>query len=87
MPAVNKIQELCEIRVSMNIHAVPLSLMVESKRHHVSAIYERWRETSEGQGRSTTKDYFKIKTNKGLICDICYYREDKRWYMSKIYSS
>jgi len=87
MPAVNQTREINEIRVTMNIHGVPLSFMMDSQRHHVAAIYEQCQETGDEPGRVTAKDYFKIKTNKGLICDIYREREVKLWHISKIYHS
>ena len=47
-------------------------------------IYDTWRSHYDNDDEKGRR-YLKIRTNKGLICDI--YREEmsKDWYIGKIY--
>lgn len=67
-----------EIKVTVNIKGAPLSLLRNGKREKITAIYDRWRVETE-------KDYFKVKTSRGLVYDIYHEIADNRWYLAKIY--
>jgi len=74
-----------EIKVRANIEGVPLSFTRNGHREKVAAIYERWRVADEWWGNEVERDYFRIKTSAGLVCDI--YRDTvaNQWYLSKIH--
>ena len=74
-----------EIRVSTNIKGVPLTFTRNGQRERVAAIYEQWRVSDEWWGNEVERDYFRIKTNKGLVYDIYRDRTANQWYLSKIY--
>jgi len=66
------------IKVTANIKGVPVSLSRKGKREKITAIYDRWEEEPE-------KNYFRVKTSRGLIYDIYHDIENKYWYLAKIY--
>ena len=76
-------EELCEIRTNTNIMGVPLSFTRNGHREKVAAIYEHRRVPNEPGRNSPEWDYFKIKTSKGLMCDIYRDTTAKRWYLGK----
>ena len=80
-----QVEELCEIRVSTNIKGAPLSFTRNGQRQKVTALYYRWRVANESQINKPERDFIKIKTSKGLVCDIYRDMMAKRWYLSKIH--
>ena len=80
-----QLQEPQEIKVAANIKGVPLSLTRNSNREKVAAIYEHWRVADEWWGSEVERDYFRIKTTAGLVCDIYRDKSTNQWYLSKIH--
>ena len=74
-----------EIKVSSNVKGVPLSLTRNGKREKISSIYQHWRVTDEWWGKEIQRDYFRVKTSKGLACDIYHDIAANSWYLSKIH--
>lgn len=67
-----------EIKVTANVKGVPVSLLRDVKREKITAIYDRWCVEAE-------KDYFRVKTSRGLVYDIYHDVANNRWYLAKIY--
>ena len=67
-----------EIRVVKNVEGVPVSLQKSGKREKITRIYDRWYAETE-------KDYFRVKTSKGLVYDIYHDTTNDCWYIAKIY--
>lgn len=76
----------CEIRVGTNIKGVPLCLTRNGRREKVAAIYEHWQLAEEVRSNKPERDYFRIKTSQGLVCDIYRDMTVNRWYLGKIHS-
>lgn len=75
-----------ELRVSTNIQGVPLNLFRNGKVERVTKVYQRWHTTDLLWGHESSKDYFRVKTSSGLVCDI--YRDiiANSWYLGRIHS-
>ena len=67
-----------DIKVTVNVKGMPLSLLREGRRERITKIYDRWRVETE-------KDYFRVKTSRGLVYDIYHDIPNNRWYLAKIY--
>lgn len=67
-----------DIKVTVNIKGAPLSLLRKGRRERITRIYDRWRVDIE-------KDYFRVKTSRGLVYDIYHDLANNRWYLAKIY--
>ena len=67
-----------EIKVTANVKGVPVSLLRNDKREKITRIYDRWRVETE-------KDYFRVKTSRGLVYDIYHDVVNNCWYLAKIY--
>ena len=85
MEMTEQIKEQCGIRVSTNIKGAPLSFTRNDHREKVTAIYEHWRVANEAQSNQPGRDYFRIKTSKGLVCDIYSDMMANRWYLNRIH--
>lgn len=74
-----------EIKVRTNISGVPVGLVRNGRSEKVTAIYERWRVADEWWGEDVERDYFRVRTSAGLVCDIFRDRTSNCWYLSKIH--
>jgi hypothetical protein len=73
------------IKVSTNIHGVPVSLVRNGRREKILAIYQRWRTSDRWWGDEVERDYFTVRTNTGFVCDISRDTTTKQWYLNKIH--
>lgn len=74
-----------EIRVSVNTSGVPLSLLRNGRRERITRIYDRWRLADQWWGEGVERHYFRVKTSKGLVCDIYHDLVANIWYLSRIH--
>ena len=73
------------IKVNTSINGAPVSLVRNGRREKVVAIYQRWRAADRWWGEEVERDYFTVRTNTGLVCDISRDTGTKRWYLNKIH--
>ena len=74
-----------ELKVSVNIQGIPIALARNGERQRVTRVYQHWRVVEEWWGKEITRNYFRVKTNKGLVCDIYRDMPGGGWYLSQIY--
>ena len=81
-----KVQEKPEeLKVRVNIQGVPLTLARNGDKQRVTKVYENWQTVEEWWGKEITRNYFRVKTSKGLVCDIYRDMPDNNWYLNQIY--
>jgi hypothetical protein len=74
-----------ELKVRVNVQGVPLALARNGEKQRVTKVYENWQTIEEWWGKEITRNYFRVKTSKGLVCDIYRDMPDGIWYLSQIY--
>jgi len=74
-----------KIKVSSNVRGIPLSMTRNGKSEKITRIYEHWRVADEWWGREIKRDYFRVKTSRGLACDIYHDLTANLWYLSRIH--
>ena len=74
-----------ELKVSVNMQGVPLTLVRDGEKQRVIKVYEQWRVAEEWWGKEIIRNYFKVKTNRGLVYDIYPDMPGGNWYLSRIY--
>ena len=74
-----------ELKVSVNIQGVPLTLVRNGVAQRITKVYQRWRAVEQWWGKKILRNYFRVKTSRGLVCDI--YRDMPAgcWYLSRTY--
>ena len=74
-----------ELKVTVNVQGIPLTLARNGDKQRITRVYEKWRTEEELFGREMSRHYFRVKTNKGMVCDI--YRDipGENWYLSRIH--
>lgn len=74
-----------ELKVTVNVQGIPLSLARDGDRQRVTSVYENWQKTEEWFGREMSRHYFRVKTSRGIVCDIYRDMPDGGWYLSRIH--
>ena len=74
-----------ELKVSVNVQGVPITLARNGEKQRVTKVYENWRVVEEWWGKEITRNYFRVKTSKGLVYDIYRDMPGGGWYLSQIY--
>lgn len=73
-----------KLKVTANIEGTPLTITRNGKAERVTRIYQQWHVSDEFCKQAISKNYFRVRTNKGLIYDI--YREtaSNSWYLGQL---
>jgi hypothetical protein len=74
-----------ELAVTVNVQGIPLSLDIDGGRQRVTKVYEKWQKVEEWWGKEMARNYFRVKTSKGIVCDIYRDMPDGGWYLSRIH--
>jgi len=74
-----------ELQVTMNVKGTPLTLARNGEKQRVTKVYQHWQAVEEWWGKEISRNYFRVKTNKGLVCDIYRDMPDDIWYLSHIH--
>ncbi len=72
-----------EIAVQEDDGGMPASLIYKGRRRKVAKVYEQWRIADSWWSDEVRRDYFKIETAPGLVCDIYHDTIADRWYLTK----
>ena len=74
-----------ELKVSVNMQGVPLTLVRNGDNQRITKVYQNWRVAEQWWGKEILRNYFKVKTNRGLVYDIYRDMPGGGWYLSRIY--
>jgi hypothetical protein len=74
-----------ELRVTVNVRGIPLSLARNGDRQRITRVYEEWQKDEEWWGKEMSCHYFRVKTSKGMVCDIYRDMPSGNWYLSRIH--
>ena len=74
-----------ELKVTINVRGVPLTLARNVEKQRVTRVYQSWQKVEEWRGKEVTRNYFMVKTSKGLVCDIYRDMPGDLWYLSRIH--
>ena len=72
-----------ELRVTANIEGTPLTLSRNGKAERVTRIYQQWQVSEQAFGQDILKNYFRVKTSKGLY-DIFRDTVSNSWYLGRV---
>ena len=74
-----------ELKVTVNVQGVPLTLVRDGEKQRITKVYEQWRVSEEWWGKEILRNYFRVKTNRGVVYDIYRDMPADCWYASKVY--
>ena len=72
------------LRVTANIEGTPLTITRSGKAERVTRIYQRWNVSEQLFQQEILKNYFRVRTSKGVICDIFRDATSNSWYLGRI---
>ena len=73
-----------ELRVMTNVEGTPLSITRNGKAERVSRIYRQWHAPEQLSEREVARNYFRVRTSKGLIYDVFRDIKSNVWYLGGI---
>jgi len=73
-----------ELRVTANIEGTPLTITRNGKAERVTRIYQQWRVSEQLFEQENLKNYFRVRTGKGLIYDIYRDTASNSWFLGRI---
>jgi hypothetical protein len=73
-----------ELRVTANIEGTPLTISRNGKAERVTRIYQQWRVSEQLFEQENLKNYFRVRTSKGLIYDIFRDTASNSWFLGRI---
>jgi hypothetical protein len=74
-----------ELKVTVNVQGIPLSLARNGDKQRITRVYEKWHTEEELFGREMSRHYFRVKTSKGMVCDIYRDMPGGNWYLLRIH--
>ena len=77
--------EAITLEVKENIHHRPISFLYKGRNEGVKEICEQWRVSQEWWRSAVDREYFRVRTVRGIICEM--YRDllTGAWYLQRIY--
>lgn len=74
-----------ELKVNANVQGTPITIKRNGETQRITKVYQRWREAEDEWDKKIARNYFTVKTNRGLVCDIYRDMPVGCWYLSRIY--
>jgi Domain of unknown function (DUF6504) len=73
------------LEVQEDLRHRPIAFLYKGGREGVEEICEQWRASQEWWKRATDREYFRVRTARGIVCEM--YRDllTGVWYLQRIY--
>ncbi len=73
------------LEVQEDLRHRPIAFLYKGGRQGVEEICEQWRASQEWWKRATDREYFRVRTARGIVCEM--YRDllTGAWYLQRIY--
>ena len=77
--------EAITLAVQEDIRHRPIAFLYKGGKEGVEEICEQWRASQEWWKRATSREYFRVRTVRGIVCEM--YRDllTGDWYLQRIY--
>jgi hypothetical protein len=79
------LHEAITLEVQEDIQHRPIAFLYKGGREGVEEICEQWRVSQEWWKRAIDREYFRVSTVRGIVCEM--YRDllTGAWYLQRIY--
>ena len=73
------------LEVKEDIQHRPISFLYKAREECVKEICEQWRVSQEWWRNAVDREYFRVRTVRGIVCEM--YRDllTGAWYLQRIY--
>jgi hypothetical protein len=77
--------EAITLEVKEDIQHRPISFLYKGRKEGVEEICEQWRVSQEWWRSTVDREYFRVRTVRGIVCEM--YRDllTGAWYLQRIY--
>jgi hypothetical protein len=73
------------LEIKEDIQHRPISFLYKGRKEGVEEICEQWRVSQEWWKKATDREYFRVRTVTGIICEIYRDMPTGAWYLQRIY--
>ena len=72
------------LEVKENIQHRPISFLYKGRKEGIEEICEQWRVSKEWWKSAVNREYFRVRTVRGIVCEM--YRDllTSAWYLQRI---
>jgi hypothetical protein len=77
--------EAITLEIQEDIHHRPISFLYKGRKEGVEEICEQWRVSREWWERATDREYFRVRTVRGIVCEMYRDLPTGAWYLQCIY--
>ena len=73
------------LKVNEDMQNRPISFIHRGRIEKVDQILKQWRVTQEWWQRVTEREYFQVRTEAGIVCELYRDLPSGSWYLQRIY--
>ena len=73
------------LEVKEDVQHTPLSFLYRGRREKVEQILKQWRVNQEWWKRAIEREYFQVRTEAGIVCELYRDLPTGYWYLQRIY--
>ena len=77
--------EAITLEVKENIQHRPISFLYKGRKEGIKEICAQWRVSQEWWGSAVDREYFRVRTLRGIVCEIYRDMPTGAWYLQRIY--
>jgi hypothetical protein len=71
--------------VKEDIQHRPIAFSYKGRKESVEEICEQWRVSQEWWKSATDREYFRVRTVRGIVCEMYRDLPTGAWYLQRIY--
>ena len=78
-------QKAITLEVTEDIQHRPISFLHKGRKESIKEICQQWRMSQEWWRNAVDREYFRVRTVRGIVCEM--YRDllTGAWYLQRIY--
>jgi hypothetical protein len=77
--------EAITLEVKEDIRHRPIAFSYKGGKEGVEEICEQWRVSQEWWKNATDREYFRVRTVRGIVCEMYRDLPTGAWYLQRIY--
>ena len=78
-------QQAIALAVREDRQHTPVSFLYKGNSEKVGQVLKQWRVAREWWGRAIEREYFQVRTEAGIVCELYRDLPGGLWYLQRIY--